>query len=177
MIQVYPLLTQTPPNLIQILINTWFKTIDLIKFWKKTHYIHFKTRNSPSIDMKIDRNNKLIPNALFTKFLGLTIFSTLSWRIYVDHLTTKLSTKLSKLQRLACLGIMGVIWMTSTGAMEVLIVLPPLDLMIQRKARLAAHCLWSLGCWSYLHPQQGHSCILTQLQKSDPILNMGVKVT
>jgi len=41
--------------------------------------------------MKIDLNNKLIPNALFTKFLGLTIDSTLSWKIHVDHLTTKLS--------------------------------------------------------------------------------------
>ena len=58
---------------------------------KKTHYIHFKTRNSPSIDMKIDLKNKLIPNALFTKFLGLTIESILSWRIHLDHLTTKLS--------------------------------------------------------------------------------------
>jgi hypothetical protein len=61
-----------------------------LNFEKKTHYIHFKTRNSPSIDMKTDLNNKLIPNALFTKFLGLTIDSTL-WKIHVDHLTTKLS--------------------------------------------------------------------------------------
>jgi len=59
---------------------------------KKTHYIHCKTRNSPSTDMKIGLNEKLIPNVLFTKFLGLTIYSTLSWRIHIDHLTTKLST-------------------------------------------------------------------------------------
>jgi hypothetical protein len=37
-------------------------------------------------------NNKLIPNALFTKFLGLTADSMLSWRIHVDHLKTKFST-------------------------------------------------------------------------------------
>jgi len=85
--------------------------------------------------------------------------------------------KLSKVQRLACLGIMGAICTTPTGAMEALVGLPPLDLVIQGEVRLAAHCLWSLGCWSYLYPQQRHSCILTQLQKSDPILNMGVKVT
>ena len=39
-----------------------------------------------------------------------------------------------------------------------------------------AHHLWSLGCWSYLHPNQGHTCLLTRLQKSDPIVNMGVNI-
>jgi hypothetical protein len=48
--------------------------------------------------------------------------------------------------------------------------------MIQGEARSAAHRLWSLGCWSYLHPQQGHSCILTRLQKSDPVFNMRVDI-
>jgi hypothetical protein len=84
--------------------------------------------------------------------------------------------KLSKVQRLACLGITGVIHTTPTGAMEALVGLLPLDLVIQREARSAAHRLWSLGCWSYPHPQQGHSCILTQLQKSYPIFNMRVDV-
>jgi hypothetical protein len=36
--------------------------------------------------------------------------------------------------------------------------------------------LWSLGGWSYLHPNRGHSSILTQLQQSDPIFNRGVDV-
>ena len=80
-----------------------------------------------------------------------------------------------KVQTLACLGITGVIRTTSTGAMEALVVLPPLDL-VQGEARSAAHHLWSLGCWSYLHPQRGHSHILTQLQMSDPIYNMGVDI-
>jgi len=42
--------------------------------------------------MKIGQNNKLIPNTLHKKFLGFTIDSTLSWRIHIDQLTTKLST-------------------------------------------------------------------------------------
>jgi len=84
--------------------------------------------------------------------------------------------KLSKVQRFACLGIMGALRTTPTGGMEVLVGLPPLDLVIQGEARSAAHCLWSLGCWSYLHPQQGHSCILTRLQKSDIIFNMRVDI-
>jgi len=39
---------------------------------------------------------------------------------------------------------------------------------------MAAHRLWSLGCWSYLHPIRGHSNILKRLQQSDPVYNMGL---
>jgi len=65
---------------------------------------------------------------------------------------------------------------TPTGAMEALTGLPPLDLVIQGEVRSAAHCLWSLGCWSYLQYSLGHSGILMQLQRLDPIFNMGVDV-
>ena len=41
---------------------------------------------------------------------------------------------------------------------------------------MAVHRLWSLGCWSYLHPNKGHSSILKRLQQSDPTFNMGVDV-
>ena len=58
--------------------------------------------------------------------------------------------------------------------MEVLVGHPLLDLVIQGEARSMAHCLWGFGCWSYLHPQQGHSRILTRHQGSDPIFNMRV---
>jgi len=52
--------------------------------------------------------------------------------------------KLSKVQRLACLGIMGVIHTTpTTGAMEALTGLPPLESVIEGEVRLAAHHLWS----------------------------------
>jgi len=60
--------------------------------------------------------------------------------------------------------------------MEALICLPPLELVVQSEARMAVHHLWSLGCWSYLHPNRGHSSILKWLQQSDPTFNMGVDV-
>ena len=41
---------------------------------------------------------------------------------------------------------------------------------------MAAHRLWSLGCWSYLHPNRGHSSILKRLQQSDPVFSMGLDV-
>jgi hypothetical protein len=112
---------------------------------------------------------------LYVAVVRLTIsFASLVW--WPGCQTASAKKKLSKVQRLACLRITGVIRTTPTGAMEVLIGLPLLDLVIQGEARSAAHHLWSLGCWSYLHPQQGHSCILTRLQNSDPILNMKVDV-
>jgi len=77
---------------------------------------------------------------------------------------------------MASLGITGAFCTTPTGAMDVLVGLPPLDLLILGKVRLEAHRFWSLGCWSYLHPQQGHRCILTPLEKSDPIFNMRVDI-
>jgi len=41
--------------------------------------------------MKIGYNNKLISSAQSTIFLGLTICSTISWRMHIAHLPTKLS--------------------------------------------------------------------------------------
>ena len=49
-------------------------------------------------------------------------------------------------------------------------------LYIMGLTRSATHRLWSLGCWSYRHPNRGHSSILIRLQQSDPIFNMGVDI-
>jgi hypothetical protein len=88
---------------------------------------------------------------LYVTIIRPTIsFASLVWWPGCQMASAK--KKLSKVQRLACLGIMGAICTTPTGAMEALVGLPPLDLVIQGEVRLAAHCLWSLGCWSYLHP-------------------------
>jgi hypothetical protein len=84
--------------------------------------------------------------------------------------------KLSRVQRLVCLQTMAEIHTTPSGCMEALTGLPLLDLVIQVKARSAVHHLWILGCWSYLHPNHGHSSILTRLQKSDPTLAWGSKL-
>jgi hypothetical protein len=68
---------------------------------------------------------------------------------------------------------MGALHTTQTSAMEALTCLPPLDLVVEDEARAAAHRLQRLGCWSYLHPDYGHSTILRRLQKSDPIFSVG----
>jgi hypothetical protein len=42
--------------------------------------------------MKIGYDDKLIPNVSHTKFLGINIDSTLSWRTHIEQLISKLST-------------------------------------------------------------------------------------
>jgi hypothetical protein len=71
---------------------------------------------------------------------------------------------------------MGAMRTTPTGAMEALVGLPPLDLVVEGEARASAHRLWSLGSWSYLHPNRGHGRILDRLQRWDPIFNMRLDV-
>jgi hypothetical protein len=70
----------------------WFNS-NLLSFnLKKTHFIHFKTRNASLFDIQIGYHNNLITNIHHTKFLGITIQNTLSRNTHLDHLTTKLST-------------------------------------------------------------------------------------
>ena len=78
--------------------------------------------------------------------------------------TVSAKKRLSRVQRLACLGLTGAMCTTLTITMAALIGLPPLELLVQNDPRLATHCLWSLRCWSYLHPSQGHCSILIRLQ-------------
>ena len=70
-------------------------------------------------------------------------FASLVW--WPGCLTASTKSKLSKVQRLACLGITGVFQTTPTSAMEVLVGLPPLDLVIQGEASSTAHRLWVRG--------------------------------
>jgi predicted membrane protein len=85
------------------------------------------------------------PRPKVVHWLSVTIvhpsisFASLVWWPGCHTASTK--NKLSKVQRLACLGITGALRTTPTGAMEVLVGLPPLDLVIQGEVRLVAHCL------------------------------------
>jgi hypothetical protein len=84
--------------------------------------------------------------------------------------------KLSRVQRLACLGVKEAMRTTPINAVEALICLPPLELVVQSEARSAAHRLWGQGSWPYLHPIRGLGSILMRLQHSDPIFTVGLEV-
>jgi hypothetical protein len=55
------------------------------------------------------------------------------------HQTAK--TQLGRIQRTACLAIMGAMRLTPTAAMEVFLDLTPLDLLIMAEARMALYGL------------------------------------
>jgi len=73
-------------------INEWFSTNLLSLNLDKTHFIHFVTKNSSLIDFNIIHGNKKIVNVYNTKFLGLTLDNTLSWRTHIDTIIPKLSS-------------------------------------------------------------------------------------
>ena len=75
-----------------VAINEWFKTNLLSLNFKKTHYLLFRTKNSLETNISICCGNKHITNTSNTKFLGLHIDETLSWKSHIDQLVTKLSS-------------------------------------------------------------------------------------
>jgi hypothetical protein len=59
---------------------------------EKPHFIHFRTKNSQPIDTSMCLENNRTFNNQNTKFLGLIVDNTLSWKPHIDHLINKLST-------------------------------------------------------------------------------------
>jgi len=63
-------------------INEWFNTNLLSLNLDKTHFIQFVTKNSSSTDFNIIHENKKILNVYNTKFPGLMLDNTLSYRYH-----------------------------------------------------------------------------------------------
>jgi len=57
----------------------------------KTHFMQFTIKTSPQIDLDFSYTNKLISKFYGTKFLGMYVDSTLSWKNHVEQITHKLS--------------------------------------------------------------------------------------
>jgi hypothetical protein len=75
-------------------INRWFTTDLLSLNVDKTQFMWFIVKNSSLIDLNIMLGNKKIVNICNTKFLGLTLDNTFSWKthIRVDTAVPKLSS-------------------------------------------------------------------------------------
>jgi len=67
--------------------------------------------------------------------------------------TTK--TQIGRIQRMACLAIMGAMKSTPTAAMEMLLNLTPLDLVIMAEVRMALYRLQYLSNQPILKQKQG----------------------
>jgi hypothetical protein len=73
-------------------INNWFYTNLLSLNLDKTHFMQFVTKNNSLHDFGISHGNKKKAVVYNTKFLGLTIDNTLSWKIHIDTIAPKLSS-------------------------------------------------------------------------------------
>jgi hypothetical protein len=73
-------------------VNTWFKDNLLTLNVSKTQYIEFKTKKYFNIHTQINYEQKYLTNSTETKFLGLIIDDTLSWKQHTEQLASKLSS-------------------------------------------------------------------------------------
>ncbi|PNF17558.1 hypothetical protein B7P43_G15556, partial [Cryptotermes secundus] len=78
-------------NIVFEALNRWFEANLLSLNFDKTHYISFTTKNNHQIDLDISYANKLICKVLDTKFLGIHVDSTLSWKIHIEQIIPKLN--------------------------------------------------------------------------------------
>jgi hypothetical protein len=72
-------------------LNNWFKQNLLSLKHKKTHFLHFKIKNTNHIDINTDHINEPISKVQHIRFLGLMLDDTFSWKSHIDHLVCKLS--------------------------------------------------------------------------------------
>jgi len=73
-------------------VNEWFKVNSLSINVEKTHYIQFKTKNKPSLNINITCDNKSITPATNIKFLGIYLQDSINWSCHIDYIIPKLSS-------------------------------------------------------------------------------------
>jgi hypothetical protein len=71
-------------------INDWFISNSLSLNLDKTYFLQFRPKNSYEINTKISCGNKLIKETKNTKFLGLDIDNSFSWKNHIDQMMLKL---------------------------------------------------------------------------------------
>ena len=77
-------------HLAMIEISNWFQCNRLTLNYDKTHFLQFLTKKQNEIQ-QIVTSNSVITNINCTKFLGLMIDSTLSWKDHIIETTPKLN--------------------------------------------------------------------------------------
>jgi hypothetical protein len=71
-------------------LNKWFDGSSLLVNYEKTQYVHFTLKGAVLHEAPIGYNNNFISNSTNTKFLGVIMENTLSWKAHIDHLLPKL---------------------------------------------------------------------------------------
>ena len=72
-------------------VNEWFRNNLLFLSLNKTTYLQFQTKNSQKLCSNIKLLNNQTTSSTNTKFLGLTIEKTLSWKCHINQILPRLS--------------------------------------------------------------------------------------
>ena len=75
-------------------VNKWFKVNLLSINVEKTHHIHFKTKNKPTLDINIACDDNLITTVPKIKFLGKYsyVHDSVNWCCHIEYIIPKLSS-------------------------------------------------------------------------------------
>jgi hypothetical protein len=71
-------------------INIWFKDILLSWNFNKTQYYEFRTKHYYNVNTEIKYDQKYVTKATMTKFLGLIMDDTLSWKQHIDQVVSEM---------------------------------------------------------------------------------------
>jgi len=72
-------------------INNWFKVNQLILNYNKIHYLQFNMKKSWDYDLKPNYQGNYVKSSSNTKFWGLIIDDSLSWKAHIDQMMSKLN--------------------------------------------------------------------------------------
>jgi hypothetical protein len=70
-------------------INTWFTSNLLALNFDKTQYMEFRPMNYYNVTTKVNYEQISLTNVTETKFLGLIIDDTLTWKQHIEYLKKK----------------------------------------------------------------------------------------
>jgi hypothetical protein len=71
-------------------ISKWFQVNSLSLNISKTYFIQFLSKSSNYLDININDENNCISKVNDTKFWGLYVNNTLSWKLHIDKILPKL---------------------------------------------------------------------------------------
>jgi hypothetical protein len=78
-------------NLVLKETSMWFNSNFLTLNCDKSHFIQFLLKKHKELDLQIIANNSVISNINCTKFLGIYIDSSLSWKNHIMDLSSRLN--------------------------------------------------------------------------------------
>jgi hypothetical protein len=71
-------------------LNTWFNSNLLSLNYNKTQHVQFRTINALTTQIDISYKNRYIPSDTNTRFLDITLDSSLTWKDHIEGLKAKL---------------------------------------------------------------------------------------